>query len=117
MVGMNNSGIGHAYGLYDSKAKDSRQNQQRFDDSRQNQQRFDDSRQNQQRVDDNRQYQPKNDNGRQNQPEQNVERRGGMLVYPDESYDLKNVLTPEMAQMDSNETKTGILEVCPFENL
>ena len=121
------------YRFYDSKAKDSRQNQQRFDDNRQNQQRFDDSRQNQQRfddnrqnqqraddnrqnqqrVDDNRQYQPKNDNGRQNQPEQNVERRGGMLVYPDESYDLKNVLTPEMAQMDSNETKTGILEVCP----
>ena len=92
---------------------DNRQNQQRFDDSRQNQQRFDDSRQNQQRVDDNRQYQPKNDNSRQNQSEQNVERRGGMLVYPDESYDLKNVLTPEMAQMDSNETKTGILEVCP----
>ena len=101
--GRQNSFRQNEYRFYDSKAKDSRQNQQRFDDSRQNQQR----------VDDNRQYQPKNDNGRQNQPEQNVERRGGMLVYPDESYDLKNVLTPEMAQMDSNETKTGILEVCP----
>ena len=131
--GRQNSFRQNEYRFYDSKAKDSRQNQQRFDDSRQNQQRFDDNRQNQQRfddnrqnqqrfddnrqnqqrVDDNRQYQPKNDNGRQNQPEQNVERRGGMLVYPDESYDLKNVLTPEMAQMDSNETKTGILEVCP----